>query len=835
MAPAPASDPAVDQAQQQLELERNLLALEAQEQELKRQIEQERLATDRTALEDEKAKLAKEQAEFAKQKQQALETPSAEKSAAPPSPSAPGNLATPGSIPVEPPTAPRATVVQAAYTPGEDYGVFYEDLAPEGEWFDSPDYGYVWQPAVARSDSAWRPYTRGRWANCDMGWTWVSEEPFGWAVYHYGRWALLEGFGWVWIPGDVWAPAWVAWRHTDQYVGWCPLPPETVYVEEGTFTASVDDDYGISASTYTFMPVDHFDEPVISHCMAASMSATIIRMSINVTSLIFRPGHVHCGGPKPDWINRFLHRPMPLYTVERRFQSEGHEHHHPRLEESHLHLYGPRVKAPWNLKLKPLAEVKPLDKFKVIRRPEPMRMDVWKHFESERNKRLETAADVVKTDLGRKVMERQKVLAEIQKHRDLVKKPGDDLQPKIGVHLSGAGPQPGPGESRDAKSRLDKVREDLAKRQEELQKLRNQAGKDGTPGLSIPKLPTPPELGGPAKSPDASKDKPAGPPALPLPNPPGNLGRGRNGGEDHRLGSSTNQGTADAEMVRRKMAEHDEQLRKLNEEQERLRSTRDDAAKEKAQQDREMAEKEKLAQRDARAAAARLAAEKEKAAEVMRKMQEDNARREKARQELADHERKAKEEAEKKDEAQRKLRDRMRQAQDEDEKRAGAQRLATEMKRRGELEAAQKAQEEKDKAERMRKLRDDAAKREAEEKASKDQARKLEQENNRRESLRREADDHRRREDLKRAAAQQEALQKMRDTQESMRRAAEERERRDLTNQKAAAQREAMERQKAAQAEAERNAQAKKLQEAREAAERRRKSDEDDANRKKKR
>ncbi|HYY51464.1 MAG TPA: DUF6600 domain-containing protein, partial [Myxococcales bacterium] len=31
-----------------------------------------------------------------------------------------------------------------------------------------------------------------------------------------------------WIPGTVWAPAWVSWRYGAGYVGWCPLGPAGV-------------------------------------------------------------------------------------------------------------------------------------------------------------------------------------------------------------------------------------------------------------------------------------------------------------------------------------------------------------------------------------------------------------------------------------------------------------------------------------------------------------------------------------------------------------------------------------------------------------------------------
>jgi hypothetical protein len=54
----------------------------------------------------------------------------------------------------------------------------------------------------------------------------MSEEPFGWATFHYGRWTRLRNIGWIWVPGDEWAPAWVSWRKSNDYIGWAPLPPE---------------------------------------------------------------------------------------------------------------------------------------------------------------------------------------------------------------------------------------------------------------------------------------------------------------------------------------------------------------------------------------------------------------------------------------------------------------------------------------------------------------------------------------------------------------------------------------------------------------------------------
>jgi hypothetical protein len=92
-----------------------------------------------------------------------------------------------------------------------------------GRWVNVPGYGRCWQPTNTAPD--WRPYMFGHWVYTDdYGWYWVSEEPFGWATYHYGRWAQLD-IGWCWVPGRLWGPAWVTWQFGDGYAGWAPLPP----------------------------------------------------------------------------------------------------------------------------------------------------------------------------------------------------------------------------------------------------------------------------------------------------------------------------------------------------------------------------------------------------------------------------------------------------------------------------------------------------------------------------------------------------------------------------------------------------------------------------------
>lgn len=104
-----------------------------------------------------------------------------------------------------------------------DLGFFYDSLAPYGNWIERPSHGWVWTPREV--SATWRPYQAGHWVWSDEGWTWLSDEPYGWATYHYGRWYQDPEIGWAWVPGNDWAPAWVSWQEGNDYVGWAPLPP----------------------------------------------------------------------------------------------------------------------------------------------------------------------------------------------------------------------------------------------------------------------------------------------------------------------------------------------------------------------------------------------------------------------------------------------------------------------------------------------------------------------------------------------------------------------------------------------------------------------------------
>ena len=102
-----------------------------------------------------------------------------------------------------------------------DIRYYSDDLDDNGSWVDVPEIGRCWRPRVAYDD--WRPYSRGRWGAYSSGLTWVSDEPWGYLTGHFGRWGWGANFGWYWIPGSYYSPAWVAWNWNGGYCGWAPM------------------------------------------------------------------------------------------------------------------------------------------------------------------------------------------------------------------------------------------------------------------------------------------------------------------------------------------------------------------------------------------------------------------------------------------------------------------------------------------------------------------------------------------------------------------------------------------------------------------------------------
>lgn len=222
----------------------------------------------------------------------------------------------------------------------EDVSVFYEALAPYGAWFEHPEYGQVWAPRNVPQD--WRPYTHGRWVYTDYGWTWASAWEWGWAPFHYGRWTHMPTYGWVWVPGTVWAPAWVAWRHSPGWVGWAPLPPQITFSYGGGL-ARVET---LPPSWFAFVEEYRITQPHIHTYIAPpARNVTLVYSTQNVTNYVVVERRVVSRSIPVERIERVTARPIPRIRVVTR--TVDHDLRPPvvRDRERELIIYRPRSRA----------------------------------------------------------------------------------------------------------------------------------------------------------------------------------------------------------------------------------------------------------------------------------------------------------------------------------------------------------------------------------------------------------------------------------------------------------------------------------------------------------
>jgi hypothetical protein len=185
---------------------------------------------------------------------------------------------------------------------------FYDELQPYGTWIYDPQYGNVWIPDV---EEDFRPYaTRGYWAMTSYGNTWVSDYPWGWATFHYGRWHFDNYYGWEWVPGNEWAPAWVSWRDGGGYYGWAPMEPGI------SMDASYSDNYSVPDNYWVFAPYAYINYTnVYNYYVPYNRTRTIIRNTNWLRNRYNYNNRVYNAGPRREEIQRYSHRPVRVYNI----------------------------------------------------------------------------------------------------------------------------------------------------------------------------------------------------------------------------------------------------------------------------------------------------------------------------------------------------------------------------------------------------------------------------------------------------------------------------------------------------------------------------------------
>ncbi len=203
----------------------------------------------------------------------------------------------------------------AAATPADsgEVSFFYGSLAPYGSWLTVAGYGQVWLPRV---NPWWRPYTEGRWVYTNSGWTWDSSEPFGWATFHYGRWLDDPQVGWVWVPGTVWGPAWVAWRSGGGHIGWAPLPPSARWEVGVGFSGGGNFAAVIAPAHWCFVEDRYMTAPAIREYVAPrARNVTYVNVTNNITNYTVIHDRIVDRSVDVRQVERVTHQRVPMYNI----------------------------------------------------------------------------------------------------------------------------------------------------------------------------------------------------------------------------------------------------------------------------------------------------------------------------------------------------------------------------------------------------------------------------------------------------------------------------------------------------------------------------------------
>ncbi len=197
--------------------------------------------------------------------------------------------------------SPDTTAVpDDAYQQPPDSLAMFDDLDSYGSWYELQPFGMVWRPTVI---SSWRPMQTGYWAWTSYGWMWVSNDPFGWATYHYGYWANDFTLGWVWIPDYTWYPCQADWITMGDYVCWAPLPPPGHPWRDPWYH----DDY------WTVVPVEKFHEPDVARYKVPPAKFKAAYKSHQVTR----------SAPDTQYVERYTHGSIQPVDVELSKQRYG--------------------------------------------------------------------------------------------------------------------------------------------------------------------------------------------------------------------------------------------------------------------------------------------------------------------------------------------------------------------------------------------------------------------------------------------------------------------------------------------------------------------------------
>src|SRR6185295_16099205 len=133
----------------------------------------------------------------------------------------------------------------------------------------------------------------------------ISYQTFYDELSPYGEWVDYPDYGWMWVPGYEWSPAWVAWRDGGDYYGWAPLRPG--------FNISIGfSNYNPPVDYWCFAPRQYISSPrIYDYCLDRGRNVTIIN-NTTIINNYGRRNNVFINGPRRMDAERYAGRINPV-------------------------------------------------------------------------------------------------------------------------------------------------------------------------------------------------------------------------------------------------------------------------------------------------------------------------------------------------------------------------------------------------------------------------------------------------------------------------------------------------------------------------------------------
>jgi hypothetical protein len=160
-------------------------------------------------------------------------------------------------------------------------------------------------------DNNFKPYyTNGYWVATDHGNTWISGYQWGWACFHYGRWTFDAHYGWLWVPGQNWGPAWVSWRSGNGFYGWAPLSPDH------EFSSSELKKYNCPKDWWVFIPQKYiYSQNHYRYYTGPLGNSTFLKSTEFIENTYVTDGITYVAGPTPMQVKDATEKPVTVLHI----------------------------------------------------------------------------------------------------------------------------------------------------------------------------------------------------------------------------------------------------------------------------------------------------------------------------------------------------------------------------------------------------------------------------------------------------------------------------------------------------------------------------------------